>query len=206
MKHPLRTSITIDTLDFDDFNVDEKLHIAINLKDFKAIVIHGDTIGASVSSLYSYPRQPLLFTYDGEGMLAEFTLMTISDYRGASATPATVSRAVSPRRRSRSPVSAFQHEDPMPPPPTPGGLSAMRTSASTSFGQQALSQREQRPSPPPPKPTLDEESLFLPQEDEDRRWDPQESGDESEDMLGWGPSVERVSGSQRFLSIIFAQC
>ena len=186
--------------------MDEKLHITINLKDFKAIVIHGDTIGASVSSLYSYPRQPLLFTYDGEGILAEFTLMTISDHRGASATPATVSRAVSPRRRSRSPISALQYEDPMPPPPTPGGLRAMGTSTSTSFDQQTVSQREQRPSPPPPKPTLDEESLFLPQEDEDRRWDPQESGDESEDMLGWGPSLDRVSGSQPLFSIFVAPC
>ena len=88
LKQPLRTSVAIDALDFEDFAVEENLHIGINVKDFKAIIIHADTLRTSIRAFYSYPTKPLLLSYYGHGMECNFTLATIGEYRGTSITPA----------------------------------------------------------------------------------------------------------------------
>ena len=46
LKQPVHTSVAIDTKDFGEFMVEEKLHVAISAKDFKAIVTHADTLKA----------------------------------------------------------------------------------------------------------------------------------------------------------------
>ena len=182
--------MTIDTVEFENFAVEDKLHIAISVKDFKAIVTHGETINASISSSYSHPNRPLQLAYDGEGILAEFTLMTIGDYRGASATPAPIARDTAQTSPNRPRTTTSRPDESEPPPPSETPTS--RTPAPHSFRQEATGQRSQRPSPPPPVPTLDDDSLFLPRADDDSRWDPSISADEDEDMLGWNSMVERV--------------
>ena len=123
--------------------------------------------------------------YHEHGMQCEFTLMTIGDFRSASATPApATSRDTSARPAERvtptqkSPSQEHGHRqasNAMPPPSQP---------ASRSFLREPASQRPRRPSPPPPKASLDHESLFLPQEDEDeRQWD--ERDYDNEDQLGY---------------------
>lgn len=195
LKQPLQTSITIDNLDFDIFAVEEKLHIGISVKDFKAIVSHAETLKATIKALYSFPTRPLLLSYEENGMQCEFTLMTIGDYRGDAATPApTASRQLSAApstttvepdlaRQSSNQVVHPQFSTAMPPPSHP---------ASRNFFREPGSQRAQRPSPPPPKASLDPDSLFLPgYEDEDRQWG-ERNYDDEEDTLGWSGNASDV--------------
>ena len=131
--------------------------------------------------------------YQYRGMECVFTLMTIGDYRGASATPAptTTERAIAETtesgvgdRVSKGPSRAPHPAKSMPPPSQP---------VSRSFNREPPSQRTQRPSPPPPRPSLDPESLFLPvDEDEDRQWG-ERNYDEEEDTVGWSASAVKVS-------------
>ena len=191
LKQPLQTSITIDNLDFEDFKIEEQLHIGISVKDFKAIVAHAETLKTSITASYSFPTRPMQLTYHEHGMQCEFTLMTIGDYRGGSVTPAPAAvRHISPVPAERAPSlqstvqTAVQPKTTnMPPPSQP---------LSRSFTKEPQSQRAQRPSPPPPKASLDPESLFLPaDEDDDRIWG-ERNYDVEQDTLGWDASVNNV--------------
>ena len=183
----MQTSIAINTLDFLEFDVEEKLHIGISVKDFKAIVIHGETVDANVSCLYNRPGRPLLLAYSAYGMQVEFTLMTIGEYRGSSATPVAPQRTTKPATREPS----------MLPPaletrrPREAATTAL-PSASRSFISQGTSQRMIKPPPPLPKASIDHESLFFTaDDDEDRRW--AERNYDEEDELGWDASADHVS-------------
>lgn len=189
----MQTSITIDNLDFEDFKVEEQLHIGINVKDFKAIVTHAETFKTSITALYSFPTRPMQLSYHEHGMQCEFTLMTIGDYRGGSVTPAPAAvRQVSAAPAERAPsrqstaLTAVQPKTTTMPPPS--------QILSRSFTREPQSQRTQRPSPPPPKASLDPESLFLPaDEDDDRIWGERNYDDEQQDTLGWDASANNVS-------------
>jgi len=74
----------------------------------------------------------------------------------------------------------------MPPPPR---------SAAPSVAREALRTRPPRPSPPPPQPSLESNALFLPEADDDRRWDPSGYGDEEEEMLAWDASADNDAPS-----------
>lgn len=193
MKQPLQTSVTIDNLDFEDFTVEEQLHIGISVKDFKAIVTHAETLKTSITALYSFPTRPMQLSYHESGMQCEFTLMTIGEYRGGSVTPAPAAvRHISaapaapvekPVSRQSTAQTIQQRPTTMPPPSQP---------VSRSFTREPQSQRTQRPSPPPPKASLDPDSLFLPvEEDEDRIWG-ERSFDDEQDVLGWNASANNV--------------
>jgi cell cycle checkpoint control protein RAD9A len=169
LKRPLHTSVAIDIEDFEAFSVEEKIHTGINVKDFKAIVLHAETLKASITALYSHPTRPMQLSYIEHGMECEFTLMTIGEYRGGPITAApAITRPTSARPPSKQSVQGLQLQEnndrsaqEMPPPLQP---------ASRSFGQVA-SQRIARPSPPPPRASVNEESLFVTEEDdEDRVW------------------------------------
>lgn len=188
--------MAIDTLDFEDYSVEENIHIGISVKDFKAIVMHAETLKASITALFSRPSRPMQLAYGEYGMQCEFTLMTIGEYRGGSVTPSpavarNTSVAPSDRQTSNPPSTvqppAQDHRreitNAMPPPVQP---------ASRSFTREPPSQRPPRPSPPPPKASLDEESLFVPVDnDDDRGWG-EMNLDEDEDTLGWDPSAKNV--------------
>ena len=98
LKQPLQTSVSFDTADFDTFGAEDGVHVAVSLKDFKAIVVHADSLHASVAAYYSDAGCPLQVTYEQEGMNCEFTLMTLGDNRAF-----TTTRVV--------------HQPPAPPPP-----------------------------------------------------------------------------------------
>ncbi|KAI9798917.1 MAG: hypothetical protein M1825_004930 [Sarcosagium campestre] len=191
LKQPLQTIVAIDTAEFEEFSVEEKLHIAISVKDFKAIVIHAESLRSSVSARYSRPTRPMLLSYEIRGMLCEFTLMTIGDFRGGSATPAPVVPRTDSTARSSVRAHPAASEPParpitrdMPPPaPVPRrNLQREETRASERF-----------PSPPPPRASLDHQSLFFPEGDDDRRWDDHDYGDEDGDTLGWDTGVNDVN-------------
>lgn len=184
MKQPLHTAITLETADFEEFDVEDKVHAGISVKDFKAIILHAETLKASISALYSYPTRPMQLSYTENGMQCEFTLQTLGEFRGSSVAPAsnvirpTLSRP--PTRQSAQGLALQeireQTVNSMPPPPQPVGRS---------FSQMA-SQRTTRPSPPPPKASVNEESLFVPDDDEeDRVWGARNYEEEDEGELRW---------------------
>jgi cell cycle checkpoint control protein RAD9A len=184
----LHTTIAIDTLEFGEFSVEEKLHIVISVKDFKSIVAHASVTNTMVKALYSRPSSPMQLTYNDEGIVTEFILMTIGESRGASATPtAHPARMSSKRPASRQPseatLSSKRTASEMPPPPV---------SAAPRLGREATKGRVPRPSPPPPQPSIQSESLFLPDADEDRKWDPANFDEEEDEMLLWDTGAEKV--------------
>lgn len=188
LKAPLQTTIAIDTQEFSEFSVEEKMHVIISVKDFKAIVTHAGITSTTISALYSYPMSPMLLKYNDEGMTSEFILMTTGDLRGLSTTPSLAgSRSNSTRPLGKQPLEASSsRSDPkaaasMPPPPR---------SAAPSFTKEAARIRTLGPSPPPPQPSLQSDALFFPEEDDDRRWDPV---DEDGELLAWDASGENVS-------------
>lgn len=182
LRQPLHTTIAIDTLEFGEFAVEEKLHIIISVKDFKSIVTHAGITNTIVKALYSHPASPMQITYNDEGLMSEFILMTIGEARGSSETPAiNASRANSKRPASRQPVEAMPSSkrvanSEMPPPPM---------SAAPSMNREPSRTKMPRPSPPPPQPSLASEDLFLPGADDDRRWDPVDYEEEADEMLKW---------------------
>ena len=207
----METSIALDTLDFENFSVEDKMHIAISVKDFKALIMHAETLRTSVQAHYSSPRRPMQISYQEHGMQCEFTLMTIGDYRGSSVTPAPItvrkpsatpsenpaSRQVSvqPSQNTRSEGATDRARETMPPPsqPVSRSFAAMVPSQPDpqSLLKEGMSQKPSRPSPPPPKASLDPESLFLPAGDDDRQWD-ETNYDDEEDTLGWDASAIQV--------------
>ena len=40
LKQPLHTAVTMETVEFEEFSVEEALHITISLKDFKVRPVH----------------------------------------------------------------------------------------------------------------------------------------------------------------------
>jgi cell cycle checkpoint control protein RAD9A len=190
LKQPLHTTIAIDTLEFGEFEVEEKLHIVISVKDFKSIIAHAGINNTMVKALYSRPSSPMQLTYSDEGMLTEFILMTIGESRRASATPApTSSRASSKRPASRQPLEATSSSNrantsDMPPPPT---------SAAPSLAREDVSRKDSRPSPPPPQPSIQSDALFFPEADDDRRWDPLNYDEDEDEMLLWDQERDKVS-------------
>ncbi|KAF2444815.1 hypothetical protein P171DRAFT_387361 [Karstenula rhodostoma CBS 690.94] len=187
LKHPLVTAVAVNTSDFEEFKVQPGLHIVISVKDFKAIVIHADTLKTSLKAYYSHPTRPLQFSYGCDGLLCEFTLMTSGDYNGATApTPAPapqIASRVASRAVSAATAEARDNRS-MPPPVEP----ASRRSARREVGSR-------QPSSPPTRPQDDPESLFVNQgEEEDTQWEPVDYNNE-EEALGWDASTDRNAGN-----------
>ncbi|KAI5241508.1 Rad9-domain-containing protein [Aureobasidium subglaciale] len=91
----------LDLLDFDDFHAEEDVHIVINVKDFKAIVTHAETLKAPMCAQFSRPGRPLLFRYTEKGLTCEFILMTTGIAQ--SAPPTTGPSGQPSRQASRQP-------------------------------------------------------------------------------------------------------
>ncbi|KAF1932643.1 DNA repair protein Rad9 [Didymella exigua CBS 183.55] len=205
LKHPLVTAVAVNTSDFEDFSVQAGLHIVISVKDFKAIVLHADTLKTSLKAYYSAPARPLQFSYGCDGLVAQFTLMTSGDYAGAlpTSTPAPEQHSATPQQQSRqaSQVQSTASErtdkrslrSEMPPPVQPASRrdqngrlrnpGSRQPSSAPLQSQAALTQAESE----------DEESLFVPhndarmQEEEDAAWAPM---DHEEETLGWDASAD----------------
>ncbi|WKT50123.1 Rad9 [Fusarium oxysporum f. sp. vasinfectum] len=202
LKKPLQTSIAVEADEFDEIDVEDKLHIVISVKDFRAIIQHAGITGNDVSARYSIPTQPIQLSYTGDAMSCEFLVMTVGE-RGTNtgqrtkkgrknATQNTGPRLeATSRRPSMAPPESQPAPAPAPPPPslpqhnpTPQ-MSAARASASR-VGAFDL-RPSQRPAPPA---TNRSESLFV----EDEGWEPINYEDEelAEDnaKLGWDHSID----------------
>jgi cell cycle checkpoint control protein RAD9A len=193
LKQPLHTTIAIDTLEFGEFSVEEKLHIVISVKDFKSIISHAGTINTTVRALYSHPSSPMQLTYSDEGIVSEFILMTTGESRGASAAPTV--RAGSKRPASRPPLEAT----PSSKRPANPEMRPPSASAAPSINREVTARgKVSRPSPPPPQPSIQTDALFFPEADDDRRWDPVNFDEEEDEMLLWDAGGNSVCRAYRF--------
>jgi cell cycle checkpoint control protein RAD9A len=195
LKHPLATAVAVNTSDFEDFSVQSGLHIIISVKDFKAIVVHADTLKATLKAYYSQPARPLQFSYGCDGLVCEFTLMTSGDYTAAPPTPAvTPAPTYASRQASRTPSAMTENtatrsmRSNMAPPVEPASRhdrsGRLRNPGSRPSSSAAPSQTTEQ----------DPESLFIPhgdgqgQDDEELAWEPMDY--DKEETLGWDASAD----------------
>ena len=204
LKQPMHTSVALERKDFNDFNVEQGLHIGIIVKDFRSIVAHAETMKVQVGARYSRGNRPMQISYESGGLKAEFTLMT----RATSDSPSSVSRTSTPARDLSVRPFSVQREIPRQP--------SIAAIAQTTPGMPPPSARPPRPehnkappvsrdnsrdSPPAPSASLNPESLFIPaDDDDDRRWD-EPSYEEEPDIVTWdntsaSNSMRRIQDSE----------
>lgn len=206
LRKPLQTSIAVEADEFDEIDVEDKLHVVISVKDFRAIIQHAGISGSDLTARYSLPAKPIQFAYSADAMTCEFLIMTVGE-RGsqvpnqkvkkgnkAAAQPQGPRLEAVSRRTSVAPSEAPQppREESHAPPPSasarvppsnvPRQVGAVRASASR------MSAFDLRPSQKPPPPTLRSESLFV----EDEGWEPVRDDDEDGEnaTLGWDHSAD----------------
>lgn len=196
----MHTSVALERKDFDGFDVQEGLHIGTMVKDFRAIVAHAEAMRVQVTARYSRGNRPMQISYESNGLVAEFTLMT----RGTTNVPnashaSTPAREISMRPASRPPEMAAETEAPtaittkrqatsteMPPP-------AVRASFRDT-AQPSLTKSNSRDSAPAPSASINPDSLFIPADDDDQQWD-EPNFEEEADIVTWDNTAEDVSAS-----------
>ncbi|ODH51299.1 hypothetical protein GX48_02539 [Paracoccidioides brasiliensis] len=186
LKQPVHTSVAIDIRDFDHFTVEDKLHVAINVKDFKAIVIHAHSLGESTVARYTRPCRPMQISYEANGMMCEFTLMTRGESEEAISGSTNGNRELSARPYSRRATVPSREPVTNPPPEIPESIPKYHSLQQPS--QEAVQQEGQVNAPP--NSTIPFESLFVPADD-DQQWDEPRYGDEDEDTLGWDANMDQ---------------
>lgn len=196
LKHPVHTSVAADKRDFEEFLVEDNMHIAINLKDFKAVVAHAETTNATVTARYTRPCKPMQLAYEFEGVSAEFTIMTCGDVDGETA-PASSRAGMGQlsQRQTPAPISVSRKHTPhgaaqatqMPPPPP--RARSIRPLNGTSTQEHLAQTAAERPSAS--AVSMDYDSLFVPADD-DRQWDEMNDEEEPQDILGWDASGRQV--------------
>ncbi|KAI9689775.1 MAG: hypothetical protein M1822_009657 [Bathelium mastoideum] len=190
LKQPLHTAVSIDIKDFEEYSAEEKIHIIISVKDFKAIASHAESLGVALRAQYSQPNRPLQFSYSTGGMKCEFTLMTTGNSRSSSIprqTEAATERAQT--RSSEAPSTRSTNRS--------TGRSELAPSAAPA--SRVMSRQRNLGSASravPLRPDPDSNSLFVPAADDDSRWQPLEEQEEHGDYLGWDASDERDSALQ----------
>lgn len=201
--------MAIDTRDFNDFAVEEKLHVAISVKDFKAIILHADSLKTKITARYTRPCRPLQLSYAGEGMDCEFTLMT----RGDDDEPDAETRAS--RENTIRELSA--RASPRPQPQTQTATQnqtadneeprRVQPSRSQSALPDTIMQEARADTPEPPPAPAEDDDLFVPADD-DQQWDEAQYGDadEEDDVLRWDANIDQVTPSRTFGSCKRTRC
>lgn len=193
--------MAIETRNFAFFSVEEGLHVAISVRDFRAIILHADTLKANITARYTRPCRPLQFSYDLPGMTCEITLMTRGE--GTDETESVPPQANAARELSARPI-----EQPIVSTSAERGASIRLSGREQQ--QQAQVHKQVQPQsqtqmPPPasqrqgakpitslaPVAPIDHESLFV-AADDDRQWDEPHYDEEQEDMLRWDANLDQV--------------
>ncbi|USW55724.1 hypothetical protein Slin15195_G090430 [Septoria linicola] len=205
LRQPLETAIAIHTEDFEDFHMQEDLHITINVNDFRAIAVHAETLRGPVTARFSHPNRPLQFEYQNFGVHSEFTLMTTGDRRAGSSAPNPTVKYVSTRPNGTSSsrqasLASLQGS---------ARISSERHLPSRLSRETASSAQVRRPSlRGQARPTTgtaaeeedpDPDSLFVPEgaADDDQAWDAPDYDNNENEMLGWDASNDNFTASMR---------
>ncbi|KAK4146152.1 uncharacterized protein C8A04DRAFT_35142 [Dichotomopilus funicola] len=204
LKKPLHTNIAVEMDEFDNVEVQDKLHIIISVKDFRGILQHAQMTSGALTSSYSNPGRPMKLSYGTDGVLCEFILMTVGEKdaltqkhknpRGgvAKVTPAPQLDAAS--HRGSSVTGGNQPEPPALRPPQ--HKTPIRT-RHPAF--------EMRPSPVPPPATTRSDSLFVDQDENDEQWEPVNPDEEEEEDTGrleWNATDEPNPSTLRIGSYV----
>ncbi|KAK6086526.1 hypothetical protein SCUP515_00092 [Seiridium cupressi] len=193
LKKPLHTSIAVERDEFENFEAsEESIHVVISVKDFRAITQHAAPLNSDITANYSLPSRPMQLSYEGDGIKSEFLLMTVGD-RGASAQKGKKGKANTkgpkPPQLEAAASRATSHAPTPPMQPQPARQERPMLS---------LRPSNTRPSQRAPPPAFDDDdSLFVPQEN-DNQWEPvnlNEDEEEENARLEWNASAQPVSSS-----------
>ncbi|POS82830.1 hypothetical protein EPUL_003349 [Erysiphe pulchra] len=170
----------MDTLEFSEFAVEELLHIVINVKDLKAIIAHCGILNVMVKVSYSQPSSPMQVKYDFDGVMSNFILMTV----GGSSFMSTLNQK---RKESKKPASGQSQgtRQPLHQKSSPKRSISKDPPDKAFVSERPTQPRVIKPSPLPPQPSIQSESLFLPGEVHDRKWEPLNFDEEDEEILLW---------------------
>ena len=198
----LHTSVAVKMDDFDTIDIEDKHHIIINVKDFRAILQHACTTTGNLTAHYSQPWSPLRFSYVDNGLYCQFVLMTLGERSddaskkaksrmrntpgarpGLSARSGTIASAPmavnSPLTISnRTSITPFPRDD-----PPPGSRPVLMTASETP------SAFEIRPQPTAPS-TIRMEALL----DDDSQWEPVNPDEDNPGFvqIEWDESLQPV--------------
>ncbi|KAL2201148.1 Rad9-domain-containing protein [Corynascus similis CBS 632.67] len=210
LKKPLHTNIAVEMDEFDDVEVQDKLHIIISVKDFRAILQHAQMTSGALTTSYSNPGRPMKLSYSTDGVLCEFILMTVGEkdaltqkHKNPRANAAKAAAAAAPQldsgsHRGSSVGNSNQPEPPTTTPRPPQQKTPVRPR------QPAF---EIRPSPMPPPTTARSDSLFVDQAEDDEQWEPVNPDEEEEETgrLEWNATNEPNPSSIRIGSYLSRQ-
>jgi cell cycle checkpoint control protein RAD9A len=185
--------------EFDNVQVQDKLHIIISVKDFRAILQHAQMTSGELATSYSNPGRPMKLSYGTDGVLCEFILMTVGEndamtQKHKNPRP-NAAKAARPELDSASHRgSSVANDNQQVPPATASKPPQQRTPI-----RPRQPGFEIRPQPPPPPATDRSESLFVNQADDDEQWEPvgaNEDEEEEDARLEWNATNEPVPSSQ----------
>jgi cell cycle checkpoint control protein RAD9A len=197
LKKPLHTNIAVEMDEFDDVDVQDKLHIIISVKDFRAILQHAQMTSGALTTSYSNPGRPMKLSYNTDGVLCEFILMTVGE-KDAMAQKhknprASAAKAAAPQLDSASHRGSSVGHDNQQAPPEPASASRHPQQKTPVRPRQPAF--EIRPSPMPPSTTARSDSLFVDQAEDDEQWEPVNPDEEEEEENGrleWNATNEPV--------------
>ena len=195
----MHTSVALEKKDFGDFNVQEGLHIGIVVKDFRSIVAHAETLRVEIEAKYSHGNRPMQMTYRSGGLSAEFTLMTRGHAEDLpSSATQTPRRDLSVQPASEAPYSSRGSTAPAP----TDDAATMRPPQKKArlrddHGERDIGVDMSRNSPPAPSASINPNSLFIP-DDNDQQWD-EPDYNSNPDLVMWdaGSEVPSASTSMR---------
>ncbi|KAK4123551.1 cell cycle checkpoint [Parathielavia appendiculata] len=208
LKKPLHTNIAVEMDEFDDVEVQDKLHIIISVKDFRAILQHAQMTSGALTTSYSNPGRPMKLSYNTDGVLCEFILMTVGEQDALTKKHknprATTAKTAEPQLDSASHRgSSVANDNQQGPPPPASRPPQHKTPAG--HRQPAF---EIRPSPMPPPMTARSDSLFVDQAEDDEQWEPVNPDEEEEEENGrleWNTTNEPNPSSLRIGSYLSRQ-
>jgi len=201
----LHTTIAVEADEFDEIEVEDRLHIIISVKDFRAILQHAGVTssGNELSAAYSNPGRPMKLSYTGDGILCEFILMTVGEKNAnGDSTKAVAKKGMRGKtlgNNTRHGLEATSGASTRAPSvATEAGQAAQDAGAAPTAAKPSTQKHplfEMRPPPIPPT-TLRSDSLFVAQDD-DNQWEPVNPDDEDDEMenarLEWDASNQPVS-------------
>lgn len=199
LKKPLHTNISVEMAEFDEVDVQDKLHIIISVKDFRASLQHAQITSGELATYYSEPGRPMKLSYSADGILCDFILMTVGEQDAITQkhknTRARASKTPKPGPASKpdGSVASNQAEEVPKPVQNPPQQNTPPRPRQTQFAI--------RPPPVPPRPPVTARSdrsdspLFVEQDDEDQQWEPVDREDEDEvdnARVDWNATGEPV--------------
>ncbi|KAH6849860.1 Rad9-domain-containing protein [Chaetomium sp. MPI-CAGE-AT-0009] len=206
LKKPLHTNIAVEMDEFDDVQVQDKLHIIISVKDFRAILQHAQMTSGALTTSYSNPGRPMKLSYSTDGVLCEFILMTVGEKDALAQKHknprASVAKTPAPHLDSASHRGSSAANDNQPDPP------ASKPPQQKTPIRPRHHAFEMRPSPMPPPATAQSESLFVDQGEDDEQWEPVNPDEEEEEETGrleWNATNEPNPSTLRVGSYLSRQ-